>query len=158
MITKMIAVLMIGAILMLRVSAAVADQPTDPIECLAKNVYYEAAGESFDGRVAVAAVTVNRADSDASKVCDTVYFKAINPTTHKKEAAFSWTLGAKWRAKGPINIKAMEECILIARAVLAGELHSRFDSNVKHYHTAAVNPQWKLEFVAQVGHHLFYKD
>lgn len=134
-----------------------AAQPTNPVECLAKNVYYEAAGESFDGRVAVAAVTMNRADGDVDRVCDVVYFKKVNPYTGKKEAAFSWTLGAAWRAKGRIDRGAYQECELIARAVLAGELHSRFDSSVKHYHTVAVHPQWKNRFVIQIGHHLFYR-
>lgn len=144
--------------LMLVAAKAHAAQPTDPITCLAQNVYYEAAGESFDGRVAVAQVTVNRAEGDASKVCGVVFFKARNVITHKLEAAFSWTLGAKWRAKGPINAKTLQECELIARAVLAGELHSRFDSSVKHYHTTSVHPNWHLAVVAQIGHHVFYKD
>jgi spore germination cell wall hydrolase CwlJ-like protein len=134
-----------------------AAQPTDPVECLARNVYYESAGESFDGRVAVAAVTMNRADGDPGKVCGVVYFKALNPSTGKKEASFSWTLGAAWRASGPVNRKAMDECELIARAVLAGELHSRFDTSVRHYHTADVHPRWRYRFVMQIGHHLFYK-
>ena len=105
------------------------------------------AGESFDRRVAVAAVTLNRADGNVDKVCGAVYEKAVNPSTGKKEAAFSWTLGAAWRAKGPVNEKAMRECELIARAVLAGELHSRFDSSVKHYHTVSVHPDWHRRFV-----------
>jgi N-acetylmuramoyl-L-alanine amidase len=127
------------------------------VECLAKNVYYESAGESFGGRVAAAQVTVNRADGDVSKVCDVVYFKKVNPATSKKEAAFSWTLGEAWRAKGPINQKAYRECELIARAVLAGQLHSKFDTDVKHYPTTAVYPKWKNRLVVQIGHHLFYR-
>ena len=133
-----------------------AAQPTDPVECMTKNVYYESAGESFDGRVAVAAVTLNRADGNVDKVCGAVYEKAVNPSTGKKEAAFSWTLGAAWRAKGPVNQRAMAECELIARAVIAGELHSKFDSTVKHYHTVSVHPGWHRRFVMRIGHHLFY--
>ena len=33
------------------------------LECLAKNIYYEAGGEPFEGKVAVAQVTLNRAES-----------------------------------------------------------------------------------------------
>jgi N-acetylmuramoyl-L-alanine amidase len=134
-----------------------AAQPVDPVDCLARNVYFEAAGESFDGRVAVAAVTLNRADGSVDKLCDVVYLKKVNPSTGKKEAAFSWTLGTAWRARGPINRKAYEECELIARAVIAGDLHSKFDSSVRHYHTRAVSPNWHYRFVMRIGNHLFYR-
>ena len=33
------------------------------LDCLAKNIYHEAAGEPFEGKVAVAQVTMNRAES-----------------------------------------------------------------------------------------------
>jgi spore germination cell wall hydrolase CwlJ-like protein len=142
---------------LLAVSGAHAAQATDPVTCMAFNVYYESAGESFDGRVAVAAVTLNRAEGDAKRICGVVYLKARNPNTGKLEAAFSWTLGAAWRARGPVNARAMSECELIARAVIAGELHSRFDSSVKHYHTLGVAPHWRNRFVMRIGNHLFYR-
>jgi N-acetylmuramoyl-L-alanine amidase len=130
---------------------------TDPVECLARNVYYEAQGESFDGKVAVAQVTVNRAIT-VTRICETVYFKRIDPATGHKVAAFSWTLGAAWRAKGPINPRIYAECEIIARAVLAGDLHGKIGNNVTYYHTAAVNPAWHKKFVAKIGHHLFYAE
>lgn len=129
----------------------------NPVVCLAKNIYYEASGESFDGKVAVAQVTVNRADGDPRKVCAVVYFKARSQVDGKIEASFSWTLGKAWREKGPIDLKVMRECILIARAVLAGVLHSRFDSAVKYYHTVSVHPHWHYVFVCRIGRELFYR-
>src|SRR5215216_67634 len=53
------------------------------LECLARNVYYEARGESLAGQYAVAEVTMNRQASFGypKTVCEVVYQKD----------AFSWT-------------------------------------------------------------------
>jgi len=49
------------------------------LECLAKNIYYEAGNEPFEGKVAVAQVTMNRVDSGkfGNGVCGVVYQKNI---------------------------------------------------------------------------------
>ena len=54
------------------------------IDCLARNVYYEARGESLAGQYAVAEVTMNRKAHPRfpSTVCEVVYQKE----------AFSWTM------------------------------------------------------------------
>ena len=56
------------------------------VECLAKNMYHEARGESYQGMVAVAFVTLNRTVSEVfpSKVCDVVYQK------NQRGCQFSW--------------------------------------------------------------------
>ena len=51
------------------------------ITCLALNLYHEARGEPEIGQWAVAQVTMNRAEHDPAKVCDTVF----------KPRQFSWT-------------------------------------------------------------------
>ena len=53
------------------------------VDCLARNVYYEARGESLAGQYAVAEVTMNRKASLGypKTVCDVVY----------QRDAFSWT-------------------------------------------------------------------
>jgi spore germination cell wall hydrolase CwlJ-like protein len=60
------------------------------LDCLAKNIYHEAAGESFEGKVAVAQVTMNRAESGKfpSDVCAVVYQK--NVFYEKVVCQFSW--------------------------------------------------------------------
>jgi len=49
------------------------------LDCLAKNIYHEAASEPFEGKVAVAQVTMNRAESGKfqSDVCAVVYQKNV---------------------------------------------------------------------------------
>jgi spore germination cell wall hydrolase CwlJ-like protein len=128
-----------------------------PIDCLADNVYYEAAHEPRAGKVAVAQVTMNRAQDYDGDVCAAVYEKAINARTGKKEAAFSWTLGARWRPHG-MDRRAYAECLEISQAMLAGELQSPIGPDVKFYHATYVHPPWRgMIRVAQIGKHIFYR-
>jgi spore germination cell wall hydrolase CwlJ-like protein len=56
---------------------AVSQDVNKQLLCMAKNIYYEAASESFEGKLAVAQVTMNRVNSKKfpSNVCDVVYQK-----------------------------------------------------------------------------------
>jgi len=47
--------------------------------CLSKNIYYEAGSEPFEGKVAVAQVTLNRVNSGQfpADICKTIYQKNI---------------------------------------------------------------------------------
>lgn len=129
-----------------------------PTKCLTDNIYYESAFEPYEGRLAVAQVTLNRAGTPAN-VCKVVYFKKVNKVTGKKEAAFSWTLGKKWKAKG-MNKKRYRECYMLARAVLTKHVHSAMiDSSVKYYHRADMVARWDENYtmVAQIGDHVFFK-
>jgi hypothetical protein len=60
------------------------------LECLTRNIYYEAASEPFEGKVAVAQVTLNRVESGnfANTVCGVVYEK--NVVYQKVICQFSW--------------------------------------------------------------------
>ena len=64
-------------------SARVREFHARSLECLARNVYYEARGESSAGQYAVAEVTMNRKASQhyPKTVCEVVY----------QREAFSWT-------------------------------------------------------------------
>ena len=60
------------------------------LDCLARNIYYEAGYEPFEGKVAVAQVTINRAESGQfpSDICQVVYQKNI--VYEKVLCQFSW--------------------------------------------------------------------
>ena len=49
------------------------------LDCLARNIYHEAGSEPFEGKVAVAQVTINRTESGAfpSDICKVVYQKNV---------------------------------------------------------------------------------
>ena len=121
------------------------------IECMAKNLYYEAAKEPFEGKLAVAQVTMNRANSSLfpKTVCEVVYQKVNN--TYQ----FSW-VGEK--VKGITDKYAWEECMIVARKALTEhKLHDTiYKTKAMYYHNTTVNPAWKLRYVAKIGNHLFY--
>ena len=56
-----------------------AAQRTRELDCLTRNIYWEAANEPFEGKVGVAQVTLNRVESGkfASSVCAVVYQKNV---------------------------------------------------------------------------------
>jgi spore germination cell wall hydrolase CwlJ-like protein len=60
------------------------------LDCLARNIYHEAGYEPFEGKVAVAQVTINRAESGKfpSDICQVVYQKNI--VYEKVLCQFSW--------------------------------------------------------------------
>ena len=129
----------------------VSSELAQQILCMAKNLYYEAAKEPFEGKLAVAQVTMNRANSVQfpKTVCEVVYQK-INHTYQ-----FSW-VGER---VGPVTNKyAWEECMIVARKALTeSRLHDIiYKTNAMYYHNTSVNPPWKLKYVAKIGNHLFY--
>jgi len=121
------------------------------ILCMAKNIYYEAAMESFEGKLAVAQVTLNRANSSKfpSTICDVVYQKVNN--TYQ----FSWVGEKVSEIK---NKYAWEECLIVAKKALTEhKLHDTiYKTKAMYYHNTSVNPAWKLKYVAKIGNHLFY--
>ena len=62
------------------------------VECLAKNIYWESASESYEGKLAVAQVTMNRVNSGKfpSDICSVVYQKTVNRES-RTVCQFSWT-------------------------------------------------------------------
>ena len=142
---------------MAQVRMATGGQRTDE-SCLADNIYFEAAYEPLDGKLAVAQVTLNRARDAGVSVCNAVYFKAINPRTGKKEAAFSWTLGARWRPKG-MNPLLHAWCAELAHDALAGARALPLPDDVRFYHANYIRPRWakQHQMVTRIGRHIFYR-
>ena len=118
---------------------------------MAKNIYYEAASESYEGKLAVAQVTMNRVNSPLypKTICEVVYQKTGN--TYQ----FSWV----GENVGPVRSKyAWEECLIVARKALTQlKLHDTiYETKSMFYHNTSVNPAWKLKYVAKIGNHLFH--
>jgi len=133
------------------IEQSVAQDVGKQVLCMAKNLYYEAASESFEGKLAVAQVTMNRTNSPhyPKTVCEVVYQKTGN--TYQ----FSW-VGEK---VGDIKNKyAWEECLIVAKKALTEpKLHDTiYRTKSMFYHNTSVNPAWKLKYVAKIGNHLFY--
>ena len=123
------------------------------LTCLAKNIYFEAASEPFEGKVAVAQVTINRAESGKypSDICDVVYQK--NVVYGKVICQFSW-----YCEQGPVvrHNGMYKESMEVAKKVLLEDFRLPSIKNAYFYHADYVNPNWKLPKITQIGRHIFY--
>jgi len=126
------------------------------LDCLAMNVYREAGHEPFEGKVAVAQVTLNRVNSNKfpRDVCAVVYQKSR--FTERVICQFSWYCDSKHRNR-PINDEAYEESYRVAKMVFLEDFKLESIENALYYHADYVNPNWKLKRIAKIGTHIFYE-
>ena len=126
------------------------------LACLAKNIYHEAGGEPFEGKVAVAQVTLNRAASSKfpNDVCKVVYQK--NDFYEKTVCQFSWYCDRESAVK-PLNKAVFEECMTVAKKVLLEDFRLPSLQNALYFHGTHINPGWSREKVATIGRHVFYR-
>lgn len=119
----------------------------DDVECLTRNIYYEAGSEDHRGKFAVAHVTINRLKTGywGNSICKVVYAKK----------QFSWTLAQKLPKP---NSRLWAESEAIARSVLAGHRIRGLTKSLYYHAIYIKNPSWadpKYE-VGQIGNHVFY--
>lgn len=122
---------------------------------LALTIYGEAAGESFEGKQAVASVIWNRAQGVHERlegVC-------------RAEKQFScWNNGRVPHVKQDIpSQQAWYECVRLAEAMAHSDrlrVQFRPSTPATHYHNGSVNPKWakKMKRVNHIGRHYFYQD
>lgn len=126
------------------------------LECLAKNIYWEASGEPFEGKVAVAQVTLNRVESDLfpSDVCRVVYQK--DKIRDRVVCQFSWFCERN-HLFNPIRPRDYEEAQKVARKVLLENFRLPGLENALFYHADYVNPRWRKTKIVKIGRHIFYE-
>ncbi len=142
------------------------------VDCLARNIYYEAANESEEGKVAVGIVTINRVKDDryANTICQVVHqhmafyaahtivktvmintgwfgithAQQVQQRTVKKVAVcqFSWT--CMHVRKPQIDDARWIESQRIARELLAdGYIDYRKKyADAMYFHSIHIHPQW----------------
>ena len=126
------------------------------LECLTRNIYWEAASEPFEGKVAVAQVTMNRVDSGrfADSVCGVVYQK--NVFYERVVCQFSWYCEGTHRVK-PVHAPLWRESEEVAKRVLFEGLRLPSMKNALYYHANYIpDPGWGKPKIAQIGQHIFY--
>lgn len=111
---------------------------------LTLNVYHEARSEPQIGQVAVALVTLNRANETQRPIKEIV----------QEPYQFSWTFQKK--SYVPDDPKAFIECMQSVYIALKNE---DFTKGATHYHLDSIQPYWSSEFtfLDQYGSHKFYK-
>lgn len=134
-----------------------ADVRLKELECLARNIYFESASEPFEGKVAVAQVTINRVNSGqfANTICGVVYQK--NVVYEKVICQFSWYC----EAPATIKVRSPElyrESMEVAKKVLLEGFRLPSLNNALYFHADYIKPGWNSKRVklAQIGRHIFY--
>ena len=137
------------------VSPVTAQLRQKQLDCLARNIYHEAGYEPFEGKVAVAQVTINRAESGQfpSDICQVVYQK--NVVYEKVLCQFSWycdSASLKKPMNGPVYVESME----VAKKVLLEGFRLQSVKNALYFHGDYINPKWGKQPVTKIGRHIFY--
>ena len=130
------------------------------VKCLADNIFYEAAYEPHDGKVAVAMVTLNRVISNhyEDTICGVVKEKI------RGTCQFSWWCQDKERNAAithdltPRQKQVYDDILAIALNVYMN--YGRLEDPTKgalFYHADYVRPNWKnLNVTTKIGRHIFY--
>lgn len=110
--------------------------PTHDHKCLAETISREARGEKEMGMLAVAQVVLNRTKTT---ICDAVF----------KPYQFSWTKTWNTWTYQDLHLNLAHTIIHRGWAI------KNFPAT--HFHNTSVNPNWKLDYITQIGNHHFYK-
>lgn len=142
------------------------------LECLSHNIYYEARGESVEGKIAVGMVTVNRSQEKqfGNSICNAVnqrieYTRKTTVTQiktvpthgdvdynvrtfdrikHQVVCQFSWRCQSNLSKPKPED-KNWQESQAIAKQLLDGTITNETRpqlSEALYFHSARIRPQW----------------
>jgi spore germination cell wall hydrolase CwlJ-like protein len=135
-------------------------------KCMALNIYHEARGEPFAGKVAVADVVLNRTkDSRTPDTVCAVVYEGLKTTTGKLYIAkcqFSWYCDDK--GDEPTEDVAWQESLTIAQHMLNGKENGYrgITEGATHYHAYDIDPPlWTkgrdVRMIGRIGDHIFYR-
>lgn len=127
-----------------------ANEIPEDIKCLATTVYHEARGESYNGKIAVAKVVMNRVnnkDRFPNKVCHVV----------KQKNQFSWVNGKRY-----IPIKYTKKELDIAKKVYYNNENYNHvvNNDVLFFQTRNIKNNWNVKNLVRskvIGNHVFFK-
>lgn len=125
------------------------------LDCLTRNIYWEAASEPFEGKVAVAQVTMNRLASGrfGDSVCEVIYQK--NVFYQRVICQFSWVCETTHKTR-PVHPPLWQESELVAKKVLLENFRLPGMKEALYYHADYVSPGWQKPRIDKIGHHIFY--
>tara|TARA_R110000868_G_scaffold71520_2_gene209401 strand:+ start:1556 stop:2203 length:648 start_codon:yes stop_codon:yes gene_type:complete len=135
-------------------------------KCMALNIYHEARGEPFVGKVAVADVVLNRTKDSRTPdtVCAVVYegLKNIAGRMYLAKCQFSWYCDGN--GDEPTEDMAWRESLTIAQQMLGSKENGYrgITEGATHYHAYNINPPiWTksrdMRLIGRIGDHIFYR-
>ena len=132
-----------------------AAQRTKELDCLTRNIYWEAASEPFEGKVAVAQVTMNRVQDGrfGDSVCGVIYQK--NVFYEKVVCQFSWVCETTHKTR-PVYPPLWAESELVAKKVLLENFRLPGLKDAMFYHADYISPGWNKPKLEKIGRHIFY--
>jgi spore germination cell wall hydrolase CwlJ-like protein len=130
------------------------------VECLAENIYFEAAYEPKVGQVAVAFVTINRVKSGRfeNDICGVVKQKIQNV------CQFSWWCEERPKAIATSKVLTNgQNPVYNSVRDVALHVYANYEKledpskGALFYHADYVKPGWRnMEYLTTIGRHLFY--
>lgn len=116
--------------------------------CLTRNVYYEARGESYAGKLAIAQVTGSRVKARGASICRVVY----------APSQFSWTADPSKRSKSPRNAD-WETSQRIVQDYSEGLRVAKLGDATYFHATYLGRPGWTKGLTRRmtIGNHVFYE-
>ena len=157
------------------------------VDCLARNIFYEAGSEPIEGKVAVGMVTINRTQDERypQSVCGVVQQRTVltvpqqvtevrtvkpnifSPPKQVIETRTAWVQKViyqfSWVGQRNIRIREDDPRWIESRAVAEELARGGYEtwqekySEAMNFHAVYVNPGWKLKRIGRVGNHIFYK-
>jgi spore germination cell wall hydrolase CwlJ-like protein len=139
----------------------------EDLQCLSKNIFFEARNQTISGKVAVAWVTLNRMENSKypDTICGVVTQAQLdannNPIKHKCQ--FSWYCDGK-SDRIPSNVvaqRAWEDAQLVAQVVVLDWIKAKKSpvGEAIMYHADYVKPYWAASYakITKVDSHVFYE-
>ena len=157
------------------------------VDCLARNIFYEAGSEPIEGKVAVGMVTINRTQDERypQSVCGVVRQRTVvtvpqqvtevrtvkpnifSPPKQVIETRTAWVQKViyqfSWVGQRNIRIREDDPRWIESRAVAEELARGGYEtwqekySEAMNFHAVYVNPGWRLKRIGRVGNHIFYK-
>ena len=130
------------------------------ISCLARNVYYEARGESLEGQKAVALVTLNRVENSMfpNTICGVVNERKV--VKGRTKCQFSWRCESHTNPKKAVT-QSHESYQAALTAILDYETLTAtlVTKDTLFFHAKHVRPFWRKvkQRLAQIDNHIFYE-
>jgi len=129
------------------------------ISCLARNVYYEARGESIEGQKAVALVTLNRVENSMfpDTICGVVNERKV--VKGRTKCQFSWRCESHTNPKKAVR-QSHESYQAALTAILEYETLTTtlVTKDTLFFHAKHVRPFWRKvkQRLTRIDNHIFY--
>jgi len=153
-------------LLLLSIPLVTSAVDTQELECMARNIYFEARAESEIGQAAVAQVVLHRVRNSAfpDTICGVIedaelytnWRGTVLPLRHKCQ--FSWFCDGL--SDEPTDTKAWLRSIAIAQRVIDG-YYPDLVNEALWYHAVYIKPPWwalTLEPTIRIDNHVFYRE